>query len=111
VYEFEVSGLKVVQSWLGYRMKKPKGKKPSSPLDEIRPDCWTEQFTTELLELLWVLEATLAGYPGQAKLLAAVVKGPCFRADELPAVPEAARRPPARPRGKGLFDAADEDDG
>src|SRR5450756_3131581 len=62
VFEFEVSGLKVVQSWLKYRMKKGAGRK-SSPLDDIRPDHWTSHFTTELLELLWVLEATLAVYP------------------------------------------------
>jgi Type ISP C-terminal specificity domain len=73
VYNFEVSGLKVVQSWLGYRMKKAKGKK-SPPLDDIRPEKWTGEFTTELLELLWVLEATVARYPAQAELLAAVVK-------------------------------------
>jgi len=95
VFEFEVSGLKVVQSWLKYRMKKGAGKK-SSPLDDIRPECWTSQFTTELLELLWVLEATVAGYPEQAKLLDAVFAGPCFQADELPPVPEHARKPPSR---------------
>jgi hypothetical protein len=71
VYDFEVSGLKVVQSWLGYRMKHPKGKK-SSPLDDIRPESWTSEFTTELLELLWILEATIAEYPRMEKLLAAV---------------------------------------
>ena len=103
VYEFEVSGLKVVQSWLGYRMKDPKGRK-SSPLDEINPGKWPSEFTTQLLELLWVLEATIAEYPAQAKLLSAVVKGKCFRADELPAVPDDARKPPARKRQKGLFD-------
>ncbi|MEX2306488.1 MAG: type ISP restriction/modification enzyme [Pirellulales bacterium] len=73
VYNFEVSGLKVVQSWLGYRMKKPKGKK-SSPLDEILPEKWTGDFTTELLELLWILEATIELYPIQAKLLSEVAK-------------------------------------
>ncbi len=93
VFEFEVSGLKVVQSWLRYRMKKGAGKK-SSPLDDIRPERWTSPFTTELLELLWVLEATVEGYPEQAKLLEAVVAGPCFRADELPAVPKEMRKPP-----------------
>ncbi len=107
VYEFEVSGLKVLQSWLKYRMKKGGGRK-SSPLDDIRPERWTGEFTTELLELLWVLEATLAEYPAQAKLLSAVVKGPCFKADELPPVPAEARRPPKRPPGKGLFDNTDE---
>lgn len=73
VYNFKVSGLKVVQSWLGYRMKRPRGRR-SSPLDEIRPEKWTGQFTTELLELLWVLEATLVEYPRQAELLGAIVK-------------------------------------
>jgi len=109
VYAFEVSGLKVVQSWLGYRMKNPKGKK-SSPLDRINPETWPSEFTTELLELLWVLEATLAEYPNQANLLAAVVKGPCFTADELPVVPDAARKPPARPSAKGLYDRAQNED-
>jgi hypothetical protein len=112
VYEFEVSGLKVVQSWLKYRMKNGGGKK-SSPLDDIRPERWTGDFTTELLELLWVLEATIAEYPTQAKLLSAVVKGPCFKADELPPVPAESRKPPARPGENGLFDETDnaEDEG
>jgi hypothetical protein len=106
VFEFEVSGLKVVHSWLRYRMKKGAGKK-SSPLDDIRPERWTSQFTTELLELLWVLEATVESYPEQAKLLEAVVNGPCFGADELPAVPQGARKPPAA--GGALFDEQAED--
>jgi hypothetical protein len=83
IWEFEVSGLKVVQSWLGYRMKERKGKK-SSPLDDIAPERWTAEMTTELLELLWVFEATLAIYPEQARLLEAVLKGPLFTSSELP---------------------------
>ena len=97
VFEFEVSGLKVVQSWLRYRMKNGAGRK-SSPLDNIRPERWTSEFTTELLELLWVLATTVEGYPKQQKLLEAVLVGDCFRADELPAVPDEMRKPPiARP--------------
>lgn len=104
IFEFEVSGLKVVQSWLKYRMKKGAGKK-SSPLDDIRPERWTSPFTTELLELLWVLEATVAGYPEQARLLEAVAAGECFQAGELPPVPEEMRKPPApRSTGDDLFD-------
>jgi hypothetical protein len=102
VYEFEVSGLKVVQSWLKYRMKHGGGKK-SSPLDDIHPECWTSEFTTELLELLWVLEATLAEYPAQADLLESVIKGSCFNADELPAVPDAARKPLVPQESEDLF--------
>lgn len=109
VFDFEVSGLKVVQSWLKYRMKKGAGRK-SSPLDDIRPERWTGQFTTEFLELLWVLEATIAGYPDQKKLLEAIVSGPCFQANELPTVPEAMRKPPPSPPSTaGLFEGLDED--
>ena len=96
VHGFEVSGLKVVQSWLKYRMKDGGGKK-SSPLDAIRPERWTPGFTTELLELLWVLEATLASSPEQERLLDAVTRGPCFQADELSPVPAGMRKPPGAP--------------
>ena len=101
LFAFEVSGLKVVQSWLKYRMKKGAGKK-SSPLDNIRPNSWSSQFTTELLELLWVLEATLAAYPEQAQLLQQVIACDCIHADELPPVPEEMRRPP-KAAIRGLF--------
>ncbi len=105
VYEFEVSGLKVVQSWLKYRMKNGGGKK-SSPLDDIHPECWTSQFTTELLELLWVLEVTVASYPEQAKLLEAITEGDCFTADEMPSVPHYTRKAPSR---TPLFDYAEDE--
>ena len=109
VFEFEVSGLKVVHSWLKYRMKKGGGKK-SSPLDDIRPERWTGQFTTELLELLWVLEATVAVYPEQAKYLEEVASGPCFQADEFPPVPAEMRKPPVvRSAGGDLFEGLDEE--
>jgi hypothetical protein len=102
IYDFEVSGLKVVQSWLKYRMKKGAGRK-SSPLDDIHPEHWTSQFTTELLELLWVLEATVAGYPEQAQLLEAVTAGDCFHADELPEVPDTLRKPPKAGAQSGVL--------
>ena len=94
VFEFEVSGLYVVKSWLGYRMKRGGGRK-SSPLNDIRPNSWTAAFTAELLELLWVLEATLAIYPEQADLLKEIVAGDCFSSDDLPAAPPEAHNPPS----------------
>lgn len=93
VWQFEVSGLKVVQSWLGYRMKDRSGKK-SSPLDDIRPRVWTREFTRELLELLWVLERTTEGYPKQKQFLESVLEGELFTASELPTVPDEAREAP-----------------
>lgn len=89
-YEFEVSGLNVVQSWLNYRMKTGAGKK-SSPLDDVRPESWTEQFSAELLELLWVLEETVNGYPAQETLLDSIIESDCFKANELPMPPERMR--------------------
>lgn len=93
VWDFAVSGLKVVQSWLGYRMKKRAGKK-SSPLDDIRPKRWTARMSDEFLELLWVLEATLAMEPDLAAALERVVSGPCFAASDLPHPAEAERKAP-----------------
>ena len=57
VWNYSVSGLQVVKSWLDRRKLDGSGRK-TSPLDKIRPERW--EFTEELLEFLWVLEATLA---------------------------------------------------
>ena len=91
VWNFEVSGLKVLRSWLGYRMAKGKGRK-SSPLDDIRPRTWT--FTPELLRLLAILEHTIAVTPTAAQLLDEIVSGPLLLATGLPQPTEAERRPP-----------------
>jgi hypothetical protein len=96
IFEFEVSGLQVVQSWLRYRMKAGHGKK-SSPLDDIRPTRWTIEFTSELLELLWVLEATLELYPKQALLLNQVLAGEMFKAEDFPQVSPELCKPPKSP--------------
>jgi len=91
VWEFEVSGLKVLKSWLGYRMKKRKGRK-SSPLDDIRPTRWTQ--TDELLRLLAILEHTIEVTPAAAKLLDDIVSGPLIPASDLPSPTTAQRKPP-----------------
>jgi len=100
VWDFEVSGLKVVQSWLGYRMKKRAGKK-SSPLDDIRPERWTARMSDEFLELLWVLEATLAVEPDLAAALDKVISGPCFTASDLPQPTAAERKAPGAASAAG----------
>jgi hypothetical protein len=94
VWEFEVSGFKVVQSWLGYRMKIRKGKK-SSPLDDIVPTSWPPEFTSELLRLLHLLEETLEIYPQQTALLEQIIQGTLLNADQLGAPPDEYRKPPA----------------
>ncbi len=71
----------------------PRGRR-SSPLDEINPERWTTTFTTEFLQLVWVLEASITEFPRQAKLLHKVVAGPMLNAGELPTVPNECRQPP-----------------
>jgi len=66
----------------------------SSPLDEIRPQRWTSEMSQELLELLWVLEATVAVFPELKQTLEAVIAGEIFRADELPQPTASERNPP-----------------
>ena len=94
VWAFEVSGLKVVEAWLAYRSRAGAGRRRSN-LDRIRPRSWTAAFTRELLELLWVIEATLAGYAEQSRLLDAVLNGPLIDAVDLPEVPAQVRGPVA----------------
>lgn len=114
IWAFEVSGLKVVQSWLGYRMKVRAGKK-SSPLDDIRPERWTPRMTDEFLELLWVLEATLDMEPELEAALDSAVAGECFTVCELPEPTEEERKAPRTAADAGgqtqddLFGAPEED--
>jgi len=97
IWAFEVSGLQIVASWLGYRMKDRKGKS-GSPLDLIRPERWESAYTTELLKLIWILEATLSFYPMQAELLNAVVSNPVLLEKDLPLVPMEFRETPTAGR-------------
>ena len=98
VWEFSVSGFQIVRSWLSYRMRGGAGRK-SSPLDDIRPTRWTADFTRELLDLLWTLEATLDHHPALADLLDAITAGPTFTADELPQPSDHQRQAPKFVRG------------
>ncbi|MDR1349315.1 MAG: hypothetical protein LBJ59_00785, partial [Zoogloeaceae bacterium] len=103
VWEYEVSGLKVVQSWLGYRMRNRKGKK-SSPLDDITPTGWNSDYTSEFLRLLNLLTRTLALHPRQAELLDDILCGSLFDADELPPVPPQWRKAPTTHAAQGSLD-------
>jgi hypothetical protein len=83
IWEFKVSGLQVVRSWLSYRMKDSAGRR-SSPLDEIGPTRWPASFTEELCQLLWIIEETLDLTPKAGALLNKIVDGAVLEAIELP---------------------------
>jgi len=71
VWLYEVSGLKVVPSWLSYRLATRAGKK-SSALDEIRPKRWEQ--THDLLALLYSLEGMVAMEPRSESLIRRVIQ-------------------------------------
>ncbi len=65
----------------------------------------------EFLELLWVLESTLAMEPDLAAVLDKVVSGPCFAASDLPQPTAAERKAPGATSAAGdLLALMEEDD-
>lgn len=91
VWRFEVSGLKVLASWLGYRMATRKGKR-SSPLDDIRSERWN--FVQELLQLVAVLQHTIDVTEKATELLGRVLASRLVDATSLPHATDAERKAP-----------------
>lgn len=93
VWEFEVTGWKVLQKWLGYRTGTGAGRASTQakPLDLIRPSQWEDEWNVELLELLTVLTRTVESEPVRARVLAQICASRLIEADQLP-VPSAAER-------------------
>jgi hypothetical protein len=88
VWEYEVSGKKVVKQWFSYRKldrERPVmgDRRAPSKLGEIQPDHWLADYTTELLNLLNVLGGLVALEPQQATTLDAIVNGPRIDRDDL----------------------------
>jgi len=82
VWGYAVSGMKVVSKWLGYRMRDPRGRK-SSALEDIVTRPWPAEWTSELLQLLWMLERIVALEPTQADILEEIAIGQLVTVDEL----------------------------
>jgi len=107
VWNYNVSGMWVVKHWFGYRRKNPAGSR-KSPLDHIVARTWTPSPTTELLELLNVLERCVLLEPHQDKLLGSIIDAPLITVDDLTAsgilpVPAAARSIPKPSPASDLF--------
>ncbi len=101
VWAFAVSGMQVVKKWLAYRTAKGAGRAAgsSSPLDHIRPTEWPDEWTTELRELLSVLQRTFDLQPDGVELLDRILAGPLIKASDLPEPPPGLRHPPGSTRG------------
>lgn len=93
VWTFALSGYRPVQAWVASRLAGGAGRR-SSRLDAILCERWTSDTTSELLELLWTVEASLVLGPALDAALERACAGPCWAASELPLPAEHERRPP-----------------
>jgi hypothetical protein len=98
LWDYRVGRMRVIDKWIGYRLKQPRGRKPATQLDEIKATTWTAAFNDDLLSLLHVLARLVLLEPVQEILLHNVIKRPIiatdrlFEAGILP-VPGVARKP------------------
>ena len=88
MWAYEVSGKEVLWHWFSYRRKDRSrpimgDRRPPSPLNEIQPDHWLSEYTTDLLDLLHVLGRLIALEPAQADLLERICAGRLRSAEEL----------------------------
>jgi hypothetical protein len=88
MWAYEVSGMNVLRQWFSYRRRDRSrpiigDRRPPSPLDQIQPDHWLPEYTSDLLDLLNVLGRLIALEPRQADLLERVCAGKLRKADEL----------------------------
>jgi hypothetical protein len=85
---YEISGKNVLDQWFSYRRRdrtKPiiGDRRPPSRLEEIKPDGWLAEYTTDLLDLLNVLGRLVALEPAQADLLTRICEGPLIPREDL----------------------------
>lgn len=81
VWNYEVSGKRVLTQWFSYRKKNRQrpmmgDRRPPSKLGDIQPDHWPAEYTTELLTVLHVLTMLVEKEPKQAQLLETICAGP-----------------------------------
>lgn len=102
VWAFQVSGMAVVKKWLGYRTAKGTGKAASSksPLDQIRPDRWYDEWNEELRELISILQTTLDSVRPGNDILDRILEGPLIAAQDLPEPPAHLREVPRTAGGQ-----------
>lgn len=83
VWNYDVGGMRIVTKWFDYRSKKPRHKRRSSQLDNINCLRWTPQSTSELLQLITILDQCVKLEPSQARLLTDICSGQLITVDDL----------------------------
>jgi hypothetical protein len=90
VWAYDVSGKHVLTQWFSYRKlhrERPVigDRRPPSKLNNIQPDHWLPEYTTELINVLNVLTLLVELEPDQAKLLDRICAGPLLSHEALTA--------------------------
>lgn len=97
VTEFSVSGMNILDKWLGARTRKGIGRAASKNaplLDQIRPEEWEDEWNDELLDLIRVLTRTLELGDTQMTVLNQILEAEIFDAADLPQPTDAQRKVP-----------------
>lgn len=86
VWNYEVSGKRVLTQWFSYRKKNRDrpiigDRRPPSKLGDIQPDHWLAEYTAELLNVLHVLALLVDLEPRQARLLEEIREAETLRFD------------------------------
>lgn len=81
-WDYHVSNMRVVKHWFDYRKKVPSGNRASF-LDRVVTNTWTAAMTTDLLDLLHVVERCILVQPRQAHLLDDIMAAPQISVDDL----------------------------
>jgi hypothetical protein len=74
VWKYEVSGNRVVESWISRRLHPPRRRQ--SPLEDIHPSAWEPEWTDELLDLIDTLAELIRLEDEQADLLDDILDEP-----------------------------------
>ena len=88
MWKYEVSGKNVLRQWFSYRKRDRSrpligDKRPPSPLDDIQPNHWLPEYTTDLMNLLHVLGRLVMLEPQQQDLLGRICSGPLLDTEDL----------------------------
>ncbi len=116
VWDYEVSGKNVLRQWFSYRRldrSRPiiGERRPPSPLENIQPDHWPYDYTSDLMDLLHVLGRLVSLEPAQSRLLDDILAGPLIDYDVLTAAGALAAppRPASGKKGKRSASQAQHD--
>ena len=104
MWNYEVSGKQIVKQWFRDRQKDRSrpvmgDRREPSKLNDIQPDYWIAEYTTDLINLLNVLGLLIELEPKQAELLEKICDGPQFTVDQLNEA-NALVKPPAKSKKK-----------